>query len=88
MRFNASVEGSLNLTATITRSSGIVSNVGSVDDGVAVLTFQGSSGQNDDENPILFTGKARFVAKGGESFSRTNGFVIISLQIYSLRTNC
>ncbi|KAI0550825.1 hypothetical protein F4679DRAFT_541588 [Xylaria curta] len=64
MRFNASVDGSLNLTASITRSSGIVSNVGGIEEGVAVLTFQGSSGQDDDENPILFTGKVYFVANG------------------------
>ncbi|KAI2628262.1 glycoside hydrolase family 95 protein [Xylaria nigripes] len=62
MRFNASVGGSLNLTANITRSSDILSNVGSIEDGVAVITLQGSSGQ--DVDPILFTGKFRFVANG------------------------
>ncbi|KAI1358580.1 glycoside hydrolase family 95 protein [Xylaria arbuscula] len=66
MRFNASSEGSLNLTASFSRSSNIVSNVGSFEEGVAVLTFQGSSGQSDDENPILFTGKAQFVADGAQ----------------------
>ncbi|KAI0188707.1 glycoside hydrolase family 95 protein [Astrocystis sublimbata] len=63
MRFNASADGSLSLTASISRSSGTVSSVGSIEDGTAVLTFQGSSGQNA-RDPILFTGKARFVAKG------------------------
>lgn len=43
-----------------------------------MLTFQGSSGQSDDENPILFTGKAEFVAEGGKSFSRANIAHLIS----------
>ncbi|KAI0866067.1 glycoside hydrolase family 95 protein [Xylaria cubensis] len=73
MRFNASVDGSLNLTTSISRSSGIISNVGSIEEGVAVLIFQGSSGQDDDENPILFTGKAHFVADGANmSASESN----------------
>ncbi|KAI0399200.1 glycosyl hydrolase family 65, N-terminal domain-containing protein [Xylaria palmicola] len=78
MRFNASVDNSLNLTASITRSSGLVSNTGSMENSVAVLTFQGSSGQDDDENPIFFTGKARFVANGAANMSASGSSIQIT----------
>jgi hypothetical protein len=64
-RFEASKDGSLNLRASFSRSTGIVENKASIDDGVASLTLRGSSGQPDNEGPILFSGKARFVVDGG-----------------------
>ncbi|GAW27283.1 putative glycoside hydrolase family 95 protein [Rosellinia necatrix] len=81
MRFAASTAGSLNLRASITRSSGTVSNIGSVGNGIAGLTFQGSSGQSDDENPILFTGKAWFLADGANMSATGSNIQITSATV-------
>ncbi|KAI0490847.1 Six-hairpin glycosidase-like protein [Xylaria cf. heliscus] len=87
MRFSASVNGSLNLTASISRSSGIVSNIGSIEEGIAVLTFQGSSGQDNDENPILFTGKARFVANGANMSASGSSILITGATVIDVFFN-
>lgn len=64
-RFTSSEEGALNLKASFSRLANILVNVASTAGGVNSVTLMGSSGQPLDENPILFTGQARFVAPGG-----------------------
>lgn len=68
-RFTASKAGALSISATFSRISNILSNVASTSGGANTLTLQGSSGQAATDNPILFTGKAQFVASGGNIFS-------------------
>ncbi|KAF9870677.1 alpha-l-fucosidase [Colletotrichum karsti] len=65
-RFSSSEDGSLSLKASFSRLANILVNVGSTAGGVNSITMMGSSGQPLDENPILFTGQARFVAPGAE----------------------
>ncbi|KAF6828353.1 alpha-l-fucosidase [Colletotrichum musicola] len=65
-RFSSSEEGGLNLTASFSRLADILVNVASTAGGVNSVTMLGSSGQPLDENPILFTGTARFVAPGAK----------------------
>ncbi|KAL0937025.1 alpha-l-fucosidase [Colletotrichum truncatum] len=65
-RFTSSEEGSLNLKASFSRLANILVNVASTAGGVNSITMMGSSGQPLNENPILFTGQARFVAPGAE----------------------
>jgi len=67
-RIVASQPGSLSLNATFTRRELIVSNNASTSESVHEITMKGKSVQPMDQNPILFTGKARFVAPGGEPF--------------------
>ncbi|KAJ0279223.1 hypothetical protein Brms1b_010433 [Colletotrichum noveboracense] len=64
-RFTSSEEGALNLKANFSRLANILVNVASTAGGVNSVTLMSSSGQPLDENPILFTGQARFVAPGG-----------------------
>jgi hypothetical protein len=64
-RFTASEEGALNIKASFTRAAGTVSNNASLVNEVPTLTYRGSSGQPVEQNPILFAGQARFIAKGG-----------------------
>lgn len=64
-RFTSSKAGALSVSATFSRISNILSNVASTSGGVNSVTLQGTSGQS--TNPILFTGKARFVASGGNT---------------------
>ncbi|KAK2797010.1 hypothetical protein FQN51_008871 [Onygenales sp. PD_10] len=65
-RFTASKDGALSLKAGISRTENILTNIASVADGISSVTMMGSSGQPSEENPILFTGQARFVAPGAE----------------------
>ena len=65
-RFTASKAGSLNLNASISRLENVLTNEASVSGGINSLTMMGSSGQPEEENPILYTGEARFVAPGGQ----------------------
>ncbi|KAL7917794.1 glycoside hydrolase family 95 protein [Trichoderma austrokoningii] len=76
-RFTASKAGALSLSATFSRISNILSNVASTSGGANTLTLQGSSGQAASDNPILFTGKAQFVASGA-TFSASGGTLAIS----------
>jgi hypothetical protein len=69
-RFTASEEGALNIKASFTRAAGTVSNNASLVNEVPTLTYRGSSGQPVEQNPILFAGQARFIAKGGKCSSR------------------
>jgi hypothetical protein len=64
-RFTSSKAGALSVSATFSRISNILTNVASTSGGANTLTLQGSSGQATANNPILFTGKAQFVASGG-----------------------
>ncbi|KAI8238849.1 Alpha-L-fucosidase 2 [Colletotrichum sp. SAR 10_96] len=52
---------------TFSRLANIFVNVASTAGGINSVTLMGSSGQPLDENPILFTGQARFVAPGAKS---------------------
>ncbi|KAL7946723.1 glycoside hydrolase family 95 protein [Trichoderma barbatum] len=74
-RFTASKAGALSVSATFSRTSSILSNVASTSGGVNTVTMQGTSGQS--TNPILFTGKARFVASGA-TFSTSGGTLTIT----------
>ncbi|KAK1241735.1 hypothetical protein MKX07_007558 [Trichoderma sp. CBMAI-0711] len=74
-RFTASKAGALSVSATFSRISNILSNVASTSGGVNSVTLQGTSGQA--QNPILFTGKARFVPQGG-SVSASGGTLTIT----------
>ena len=47
----------------------ILSNKASSCKNVSSITMSGTSGQPEEENPILFTGQARFVAPGGKIHS-------------------
>ncbi|KAL7791857.1 family 95 glycoside hydrolase [Trichoderma ceciliae] len=76
-RFTASKAGALSVSATFSRISNILSNIASTSGGVNALTLQGSSGQAAASNPILFTGKARFVASGA-TFSASGGTLAIT----------
>ncbi|KAL6823455.1 glycoside hydrolase family 95 protein [Trichoderma camerunense] len=74
-RFTSSKAGALSVSATFSRISNILSNVASTSGGVNSVTLQGTSGQS--TNPILFTGKARFVASGA-TFSASGGTLTIT----------
>ncbi|RFU81375.1 glycoside hydrolase family 95 [Trichoderma arundinaceum] len=76
-RFTSSKTGALSVSATFSRISNILSNVASISGGVNTVTLQGSSGQAASDNPILFTGKARFVASGA-TFSASGGTLTIT----------
>ncbi|KAI8625961.1 glycoside hydrolase family 95 protein [Xylariaceae sp. FL1651] len=65
-RFQASTSGSLSLTANIDRLSNTLGNKAVMQNGVATLQYNGSSGQPAANNPILFSGQARFVAPGAK----------------------
>ncbi|TEA20627.1 Alpha-L-fucosidase 2 [Colletotrichum sidae] len=65
-RFTSSQSGALNLKASFSRLANILVNVASTAGGVNSVTMMGSSGQPLDENPILFTGQARFTAEGAD----------------------
>ncbi|XXG95601.1 hypothetical protein Hte_001869 [Hypoxylon texense] len=75
-RFQSSQKGGLNLNASISRGTSYIENVASVGDGIATLTYRGSSGQPVDQGPILFSGQARFVAVGA-SVTTSKSTVII-----------
>jgi hypothetical protein len=75
-RFEASEEGTLNLRASISRQANTVSNEASITNDMATLTYRGSSGQPAEQNPILFAGQVRFVAKGA-SVSTDGSTVVI-----------
>ncbi|KAI8210846.1 Alpha-L-fucosidase 2 [Colletotrichum sp. SAR 10_86] len=90
-RFTSSEEGALNLKASFSRLANILVNVASTAGGVNSVTLMGSSGQPLDENPILFTGQARFVAPGAKfendgSVLRITGATAIDL-FFDAETN-
>lgn len=65
-RFTTSEPGSLEIQASISRMENILSNKASTCKSFSTITMSGTSGQPEEENPILFTGQARFVAPGGK----------------------
>jgi hypothetical protein len=75
-RFTASKQGALNLEATFSRLAGIVSNTASTNGTFPALTLSGNSGQPANQNPIQFTGEARFVVKDGQVSASANKLVI------------
>lgn len=62
--FNASTAGALNLKISMSREGGITTSASAKDDKYAV-TLVGSSGQSLDDDPIRWTGQARFAFIGG-----------------------
>ncbi|KAK5996405.1 Alpha-L-fucosidase 2 [Cladobotryum mycophilum] len=68
-RFTSSQKSGLNIKATFSRTSSIVSNTASTASGVNSITLRGTSGQAAQDNPIQFSGKAQFVADGSVSAS-------------------
>ncbi|KOS20729.1 Alpha-L-fucosidase 2 [Escovopsis weberi] len=63
-RFSASKDGALAFNASFDRLEHILTNSASVEDGIGSIVMSGSSGQSLADDPILFTGEARFVAPG------------------------
>lgn len=62
--FNASTAGALNLKISMSREDGITTSASAKDDKYTV-TLVGSSGQSLDDDPIRWTGQARFALVGG-----------------------
>ncbi|KAF9890104.1 hypothetical protein FE257_006265 [Aspergillus nanangensis] len=70
-RFTTSKPGALNLNVTMSRTDHIQSVVASAAKDNNTVTLVSSSGQSEDENPILWTGQARFVS--GNASCTTSG---------------
>lgn len=66
-RFVASEPGSLHVRASFSRMENILSNEASASGNVSSLALTGTSGQPEEEDPILFSGQARFMAPGGKA---------------------
>ncbi|RAH64746.1 glycoside hydrolase family 95 protein [Aspergillus aculeatinus CBS 121060] len=64
-RFKASRRGALNINATMTRIKDIKSLSANVAKGNNTLTLIGTSGQSESEDPIEWTGEARFKSDTG-----------------------
>lgn len=64
-RFTASEKGALSLNATFSRAESITSLQASASDTAPWIKLDGTSGQSADEDPIVFSGQASFVADGG-----------------------
>ncbi|KAL5340311.1 glycosyl hydrolase family 65, N-terminal domain-containing protein [Aspergillus crustosus] len=62
-RFTASKKGALSLNATFSRAADVTSLRASASGNTPLIELSGSSGQPAEENPILYTGQARFKAK-------------------------
>ncbi|KAL4876558.1 Six-hairpin glycosidase-like protein [Aspergillus karnatakaensis] len=77
-RFTASKKGALSLNATFSRASDITSLRASASKDTGLIELSGSSGQSTDENPILFTGQARFRAKGAKFAASDDGILSIT----------
>ncbi|KAI1763518.1 glycoside hydrolase family 95 protein [Hypoxylon sp. FL1150] len=75
-RFRTTELGGLSLNASIFRTENTLENVASIEDGIAILTYRGSSGQPAEQGPILFSGQVRFVATGA-SIATSESTVII-----------
>lgn len=65
-RFTSSKKGELSFNATFGRKELIVSREASTSGDKHELVLKGTSGQPAEEGPVLFTGKARFIAPGGK----------------------
>ncbi|KAL4792788.1 Six-hairpin glycosidase-like protein [Aspergillus venezuelensis] len=76
-RYTSSKKGALSINATFSRSSDISSLEASADGDIPWIKLTGTSGQSADENPIVFSGQASFVAEGAQ-FKASNGTLIIS----------
>jgi hypothetical protein len=68
-RYTASSAGALNINITMNRTSNIESLVAAVASDNNTVTLVGSSGQSASEDPILWTGQARFVLDTGKHSS-------------------
>lgn len=64
-RFTASEKGALSLNATFSRAESVTSLRASASDTAPWIKLDGTSGQPADEDPIVFSGQASFVADGG-----------------------
>ncbi|KAL6236749.1 hypothetical protein BDW75DRAFT_249872 [Aspergillus navahoensis] len=76
-RFTASEKGALALNATFSRASDVASLQASASDTVPWIKLSGTSGQPAEEDPIVFSGQASFVAEGAH-FTSSNGTLTIS----------
>jgi hypothetical protein len=65
-RLTAGKTGALSFNVSMTRSSHILSTNAATGKDNNTITLVGSSGQATNQNPILWTGQARFVLKDGE----------------------
>lgn len=63
-RFSASTPGSLNMVVSMDRESNFSTSASATLDNYTV-TLTGTSGQSVDEDPILWTGQARFQVTSG-----------------------
>ncbi|KAL4818371.1 Six-hairpin glycosidase-like protein [Aspergillus spinulosporus] len=75
-RFTASEKGALKLKATFSRVSDVMSLQASASDTAPWIRLSGTSGQPAEEDPIVFTGQASFVAEGAH-FTSSNGTLTI-----------
>lgn len=66
--FNASTTRSLNLKISMSREGSITTSA-SAEDGKYAVTLVGSSGQSPDDDPIRWTGQARFALVDGTLFT-------------------
>ncbi|KAL4951578.1 Six-hairpin glycosidase-like protein [Aspergillus filifer] len=76
-RYTASKKGALSINATFSRSEDISSLEASADGDTPCIKLTGTSGQPAEENPIMFSGQASFVAEGAK-FTASNGTLFIS----------
>ncbi|KAL4992786.1 Six-hairpin glycosidase-like protein [Aspergillus falconensis] len=76
-RFTASGKGALSLNATFSRASDVTSLQASASDTAPWIKLSGTSGQPAEEDPIVFSGQASFVAEGAH-FTTSNGTLAIN----------
>lgn len=68
--FNASTAGALNMKISLSRESNITKSASTKDDKYTV-TLLGSSGQPPEDDPIRWTGQARFALVDGALFAQS-----------------
>lgn len=66
-RFSTTTPGSLNMNVSMSRISNILSTTAQAALNNNTVTLVGSSGQVASQDPILWTGQARFVSDDGTS---------------------